>query len=58
MINVRVAFFTGIFIGMAIIFSIWSAQIFAYNDAINLCEKDLPRTEACVITAVPKIGGK
>jgi hypothetical protein len=29
-------------------------KIQIYDDAIKACEKNLPRTQTCVITAIPK----
>ena len=31
-------------------------EVAKYKAAIELCEKDLPRNQTCVITAVPKEG--
>jgi len=51
-------FATGIFIGgMALVIAevlIPSPKEAEYNQAIELCEKDLPRNQVCVITAIPK----
>jgi len=51
-------FATGIFIGgMSLVIAIVlipSPKEDKYNQAIELCEKDLPRNQQCVITAVVK----
>ena len=51
------AFFIGIVVGFCIIATISvifpSEQVKQYKNAINECEKTLPRNQHCVVVAVP-----
>jgi len=50
----------GIFLGWiattCINFIIFNDRVFSYDLAIELCEKDLPRNQTCLITAIVKEG--
>jgi len=51
-------FFGGMFLGTLLynllLTIIPTSTIYKYDKAIELCEKDLPRSQSCVITAIPK----
>jgi hypothetical protein len=49
-----IGFITGV-LSLTLFLKIIPATIvYKYNKAIELCEKDLPRSQECVITAIPK----
>lgn len=48
-------FFVGLFAGAGLMFGVFLIILVnAYGDKLTECEKNLPRTENCVLVAVPE----
>lgn len=50
-------FFFGVVFAAFLIFIVSiipGSKVYDYNKAIDECEKNLPRSQECVITAIPK----
>ena len=46
-------FFSGVVTSMILITSMPGSKVYEYDQAIEQCQKDLPRNVTCKITAVP-----